>query len=218
MDKFVIAFTAAASLFLAAAPAYSNTIVYNAPNTRLTNQNWTGTLGLDFTVNAPVNVVALGVFAGSANVTSDAKVVIFDENGAAVSPIVSFLGTLNPAGDAYVFKSVTPFTLGVGNYQLASWGFGTGFGFYNPRAFGGSDPSEVTFNSAGGKLTATASRYNNPGVFGTRATILDALPVQYGSASFVVAAVPEPATWGMMIVGFGMAGVAFRRRKAAVAA
>ncbi|HEX5377629.1 MAG TPA: PEPxxWA-CTERM sorting domain-containing protein [Phenylobacterium sp.] len=30
--------------------------------------------------------------------------------------------------------------------------------------------------------------------------------------------VPEPATWAMMIAGFGMAGVAMRRRRAAIAA
>lgn len=36
--------------------------------------------------------------------------------------------------------------------------------------------------------------------------------------SFEGARVPEPATWGLLIVGFGMIGVAARRRKAAVAA
>ena len=32
-----------------------------------------------------------------------------------------------------------------------------------------------------------------------------------------VAGVPEPATWGLMISGFGLAGAALRRRRAAVA-
>ena len=31
------------------------------------------------------------------------------------------------------------------------------------------------------------------------------------------AAIPEPATWAMMIAGFGMAGAAIRRRRAAIA-
>lgn len=35
------------------------------------------------------------------------------------------------------------------------------------------------------------------------------------SASFAFAAVPEPATWGMMIAGVGMAGGALRRRRPA---
>ncbi len=34
--------------------------------------------------------------------------------------------------------------------------------------------------------------------------------------SFAVAAVPEPATWGMMILGFGVIGGAMRRRAARV--
>lgn len=36
--------------------------------------------------------------------------------------------------------------------------------------------------------------------------------------SWTMSAVPEPVTWTMMIAGFGMVGVAARRRKAAVAA
>ena len=38
------------------------------------------------------------------------------------------------------------------------------------------------------------------------------------SFNFEVTSVPEPATWGLMIAGFGLAGVALRRRKAALAA
>jgi hypothetical protein len=38
-----------------------------------------------------------------------------------------------------------------------------------------------------------------------------------GNVARVTAAVPEPATWAMMIVGFGVAGSAMRRRKVRVA-
>lgn len=42
-------------------------------------------------------------------------------------------------------------------------------------------------------------------------------PADYnGGFSYNVAAVPEPATWAMMIGGFGMVGAAMRRRKAQV--
>jgi PEP-CTERM motif len=34
----------------------------------------------------------------------------------------------------------------------------------------------------------------------------------------IAAAAPEPATWGMMILGFGVAGAALRRRRSALAA
>jgi hypothetical protein len=39
-----------------------------------------------------------------------------------------------------------------------------------------------------------------------------------GYVAPVVGAVPEPATWGMMILGFGMIGAAARRSKRALAA
>lgn len=39
-----------------------------------------------------------------------------------------------------------------------------------------------------------------------------------GSFSVTVSAVPEPATWGMMIAGFGLAGAAMRRKRTAAPA
>ena len=34
-----------------------------------------------------------------------------------------------------------------------------------------------------------------------------------GDATFVPSAVPEPATWGMMLLGFGAIGFSMRRRR-----
>jgi len=36
----------------------------------------------------------------------------------------------------------------------------------------------------------------------------------FNSTVSITAAVPEPATWGMMLIGFGMIGAVIRRRKA----
>ena len=215
--KTVITLALAAAAF-AAVPASAATAVYNTPNTTLGNQKWGGTLGLDFTVNAPVTVTALGAFAGTANLFANINVVIFDANGVAVSPTVDFAGTANPAGDAYLFKSITPFTLSVGSYQLASWGYVTGNGNYNPTTATPKDlVSKINFDSLGGRLIATGSRYGLPTNVGTLATLPDTS--RYGSASFMAAdAVPEPGTWAMLVVGFGVVGVAARRRNAAVAA
>ena len=75
-------------------------------------------------------------------------------------------------------------------------------------------PAIYTFGN-GGKLEVSLRDTNfNWGVFGTN-------PGQkYGAvveANFKLidlpSAVPEPATWAMMITGFGLAGVAIRRRR-----
>ncbi|WP_316251184.1 PEPxxWA-CTERM sorting domain-containing protein [Sphingomonas sp. JC676] len=39
----------------------------------------------------------------------------------------------------------------------------------------------------------------------------------FGTIAFDISAVPEPAAWGMMIGGFGLAGMAVRRRRVTVA-
>ena len=39
-----------------------------------------------------------------------------------------------------------------------------------------------------------------------------AMAIVIDNLSLAVGAVPEPATWAMMIAGFGLAGVAVRRR------
>jgi hypothetical protein len=59
-------------------------------------------------------------------------------------------------------------------------------------------------------------------VFGTEGEIFTDLKLKSGSNSFEIdnlsirGAVPEPATWAMMIGGFALAGAAMRRRKAIV--
>lgn len=41
----------------------------------------------------------------------------------------------------------------------------------------------------------------------------DGVPTPYSLTSFSVTAVPEPATWAMMLAGFGMIGFGMRSRK-----
>jgi hypothetical protein len=49
--------------------------------------------------------------------------------------------------------------------------------------------------------------------FTTTGTATGANGAYGGSLAFNAAAVPEPATWGLMVVGFGMIGAAARSRK-----
>jgi hypothetical protein len=59
---------------------------------------------------------------------------------------------------------------------------------------------------------STGGLYANPG--DTSAYVWDwAQGSQYTNYAFHVAAVPEPGTWAMMLVGFGAVGMAMRRRR-----
>lgn len=207
-----------AALFSAAlmvsVAANAGTIVYDTPATTPGNQTWTGTLGLDFTVNAPVKVTSLGAFdSGKNGITTNIFVTIFNAAGTIVSPVVNFNGTANPGGTAYVFKSITPVILSTGTYQLGAWGFNGTDRIYN-AAFHVL-PGAINFNSFGGKLTAIGSRYS--GVGAQQATLIDVAVAQYGAGTMTVAAVPEPASWAMLLSGFAIVGMAARRRQRAVA-
>ncbi len=79
-------------------------------------------------------------------------------------------------------------------------------------------PEIYTFGN-GGQLKITLLPTNfNWGVFGTKpgniyGGVVDARFELISEST----AVPEPATWAMMIVGFGLAGTALRRRRAGLA-
>ena len=207
----------AALLAAAAVPAVAAQ-VYDTPLTTFTNQAYGGTLGLNFVVNSTVTVTALGTYdSGRDGITSNIRVGIYDAGtGLFVTPVLNFNGTANGGGASYVTATIAPVVLTPGTYQLAAWGYdlGSDNNFNNGGAGG-----PVSFNTLSGALTALDASYGstaNPGVF---ATIPDGGTTRYGAGTFVASlgAVPEPATWGLMIAGFAMTGFAMRRR-AAVAA
>jgi PEP-CTERM motif len=97
------------------------------------------------------------------------------------------------------------------NHTLTLNGVGGGFSqlwqigdFISPTSFLNGD-GPVVYNVAGGTITVSMNAVGNFGNY---------------SANMLYSAggVPEPATWGLMIGGFGMAGAALRRRRTAIAA
>lgn len=91
--------------------------------------------------------------------------------------------------------------------------------------FGTFNPSPVTFTLSNGHsstLTATGSGYiafdtftSNERFNSVLLTTTDGV-LNIGSLSYDTAAVPEPASWMLMIGGFGAIGAAMRRRRVAV--
>ena len=83
---------------------------------------------------------------------------------------------------------------------------------YNDDFNGSLTASGFTTNLlAGVSYFAVASAFDNNGFGAYKLTVSGPGDISLSSA------VPEPATWAMMIAGFGLAGAALRRRKDALA-
>ena len=116
--------------------------------------------------------------------------------------------------DTYAF---TLLTNGVGSGNVsANFSTGTGNSIFLTSVTINGKP--ITITKIGGNLTVAGgdgisllSGLNNIVISGTAKG-----NVAYGgSITFVPNAVPEPATWAMMLVGFGMVGSAMRYRRRA---
>ena len=88
---------------------------------------------------------------------------------------------------------------------------GEAYGWYQDGKVTWNDPVLLAFNGGQLKVTMNDATFNK-GYYGLDSGSYDGANI---SARFelVGAAVPEPATWAMMIAGFGMAGAAVRRRR-----
>ena len=121
---------------------------------------------------------------------------------------------LNLTGGTYALDTLS-LTLGTATFNAAGSTLTPG----SPYFLGGNLNGDTVvvsntndyfflFDPASSSQTASLLQYANvgtPGVLGGNLTITQ-----------VAAAVPEPASWALMLLGFGAIGVAMRRRKAAL--
>ena len=107
-------------------------------------------------------------------------------------------------GDNSSPASVTLSRVGGGLFNLVSFGYSTNGLVVTAGAF-------PAINLAAGSGTSSGfSNVSSVNFFGINNTALDDVVV---SAAAVSGAVPEPATWGLMLVGFGAVGYAMRRNR-----
>lgn len=108
---------------------------------------------------------------------------------------VSYLSFLWGSPDTYNALTITTNLGAILNFTASGMGF--------PVTNGNQSFSQyVQFSGTGGHLISSATFNNVP--------TTDA----FESANFsVTAAVPEPATWAMMLIGFGAVGATMRRRR-----
>lgn len=103
--------------------------------------------------------------------------------------------------DGFTITGLSPYASADNVLQAA-----TPFATYSGISFTANAVNYNLYGNGGGFLTNSVT---DPGGYGTGSLALTSLNV---------AAVPEPATWGLMITGVAMTGFAMRRRRVTVAA
>jgi hypothetical protein len=228
-----------AGLLLVGAGQTQASPVFQAYSTADTvgNQAWPGNLGVDFNVNSPITITALGAF---------------DSNGLAFSPGITvglfqrLPGTPDPSFDHaatlitsvtitsgfqsgnYLFNSIAPLTLGPGFYNVTAVGF-NGLNLNLNENF--NDGSLINTNDGGGLLSFVGNgRFDGNGSLDYPAltTAQSGYPGTsahvFGGGSFLYSAVsttvPEPGSLTLLGLGLVSAGVFgwMKKRKASTVA
>ena len=184
--------------------AGATTIAYDNVNLGQGNQDYGGSLGLDFTVNSPIFVTGLGAYdtgnpaqligqdASSGVTVYIAKL----SNSTQIGPSVTFTPT--NAGtqiNADAFLSVPEFVLPAGNYSVVAWNDNN----YNTN---GPPNGTSTENTGGGLISFIGGgRYGSAGAFpGTG----DGGPTnRYDAGTFQFRGVPEPTSIAMAAIALG---------------
>lgn len=194
-------------------------VAYDAPVGATSNQFISNPLGLDFNVNQPITITALGVFDSGQNGLAFAQVVrIYDRSTqqSIASLTVPAGTTASLIGGSRFVDLVTPLLLPAGflgsvvaeiNPTDGNWNSGGGTGI-------------STLNTGGGALSFVGGGRvsdDGPGVYPTR---LDGGPAnRYLAGTFAFTAVPEPTTAALLAVGATVliyAGLRRRRRASRV--
>ncbi len=185
------------------------------------NQIFGGPLGLDFTVNQSIAVLALGAFdSGQDGLNSPITVRLWQRTG---NTGVQILGT---GGEPPLTISLTqgtliggyrfvdlanPLTLTAGTYTISAEGYSSSELNFNANV---ANSVVIQGNTGGGLLSFTNSRFARaagvfpafPGPFSNASG-----PFVFGGPSFTYTPTPEPGT--LLLIGSGLVGIGVGARR-----
>jgi hypothetical protein len=169
------------------------------------------TLGYLFTLGGNASVTKLGVYDWNQDgLESSAMVGLWTDSGTLLAAVGVGAGTSGELIGSFRYTNIAPIALTAGSsYVVGSYmdssvvgtasSFGTGQGgggFFNPL------------------ITFAQDRYSNfDAAFGFPAITDGLVGGAWTGGNVVFDVVPEPASWAMLIAGFGLTGAAMRRRR-----
>lgn len=168
------------------------------PANSIGDQNFGGSLGMDFDVTAPVQVTQLAAFdAGGNGITGSIIVQLWSRNngGTSTNPSddtagsvlasATFTGSTDTLDAAYRFKNITSITLGAGSYTIVAYGYNASELLYNRSPY-------PTTNTGGALNFVGSGRYGTAGAWPATP---DAGPAaRYGAGSLVFRTLPGTTT------------------------
>jgi hypothetical protein len=193
---------AIAAMAMAAMPAVAQTITHDDPDGFRTSRGSGDAPVGRLTVNTAQSITSFGVDV-DLNGTSNMQFLIFNSATGALlfqSAIQSFADT-GPG-----FKFANPFSF--------TFNPGITYGLTAASSAGGLYLVDFTANSVSGFNFLTGNQ-NLGGTFGNSTLNINTNCCDVSTALVLgTAAIPEPASWAMMMLGFGLVGGALRRRNA----
>jgi hypothetical protein len=180
-----------------------------SPGAAYTSQPYT--LGYLFTLGANASVTKLGIYDWNQDgLETSAMVGLWTDSGTLLASAGVGAGTSGELIGSFRYANIAPVALTAGSsYVVGSYMDSSVVG--TASSFGTSQGGSGFFNPL---ITFAQDRYSNfDSAFGFP-TITDGfVGGAWTGGNVVFAVVPEPASWAMLIAGFGLTGAVMRRRR-----
>ena len=167
-------------------------------------------VGLEFEVNSPITVYALGIYDSGQNGIAGSLTADLMTLTGTIKASATFSGTYALIGN-YQFQSITPVTLSPGDYYLSGYGWTSTDPEQNcTYPGGGLCPTFVTSSLVTSVLSVYGGGFDPPGTLPTNSypgDVFDSANIEF------TAATPVPAALPLFATGLGAMGLFGWRRK-----